>query len=187
MSSLLNFAQFLSASRKVQTETVSLLFEPCPALQDLIFSHFPLSSKISNFREFIEFVRVILLGLLNSEVLSKNNDLICNIIAAHPRLGAKKVESALSKAEQANLQNSSPDAEKEAQILDSLNKEYELAFPGLRFVVFVNGRGRPDIFHDMRSRISRNDFVLECKDSFNAMCDIALDRSKKLNLISSKL
>lgn len=36
-----------------------------------------------------------------------------------------------------------------------LNEEYEKKFPGLRFVVFVNGRGRGEIMEIMRERIAR--------------------------------
>jgi 2-oxo-4-hydroxy-4-carboxy--5-ureidoimidazoline (OHCU) decarboxylase len=80
------------------------------------------------------------------------------ILSAHPRLGAKKVESEQSRAEQAQLQNQGGvDAEAEAKMLSDLNDEYEKTFPGLRYVVFVNGRGRPAIMDDMRSRIARGD------------------------------
>lgn len=34
-----------------------------------------------------------------------------------------------------------------------LNAAYEAKFPGLRYVVFVNGRGRKEIMKDMRARI----------------------------------
>lgn len=34
-----------------------------------------------------------------------------------------------------------------------MNAEYEAKFPGLSYVVFVNGRGREEIMKDMRERI----------------------------------
>jgi len=37
--------------------------------------------------------------------------------------------------------------------LQRLNEEYEQKFPGLRYVVFVNGRDRDVIMNDMRTRI----------------------------------
>lgn len=85
------------------------------------------------------------------------------IIAAHPRLGAKKVDSKLSQAEQASLQSDPA----EAAILTDLNAQYEKTFPGLRYVVFVNGRSRPVIFEDMKRRIARNKFEVECEEAFN--------------------
>lgn len=62
----------------------------------------------------------------------------------------------------------------------ALNDKYETTFPGLRYVVFVNGRSREVIMNNMTERINRNDIVAERKEAFNAMCDIALDRAKKL-------
>jgi len=80
------------------------------------------------------------------------------ILDSHPRLGAKKVESAQSQAEQAQLQGGE---EGEAEKLAQLNAEYEAAFPGLRYVVFVDGRGRDVIMEDMRQRISGGDLEAE--------------------------
>ncbi|KAH8653724.1 OHCU decarboxylase-domain-containing protein [Xylariales sp. PMI_506] len=108
------------------------------------------------------------------------------ILGSHPRLGAKKVESAQSQAEQAQLNRASSatataeEVAAEAEKLRLLNDEYEAAFPGLRFVVFVNGRGRPAIMADMRRRIDRGDAREEEREAIRAMVDIALDRAGKL-------
>ena len=42
-----------------------------------------------------------------------------------------------------------------------LNDEYEEKFPGLRYVVFVNGRSRSVIMDDMRQRIASSDIKTE--------------------------
>ncbi|KAI1114560.1 Oxo-4-hydroxy-4-carboxy-5-ureidoimidazoline decarboxylase [Nemania sp. NC0429] len=106
------------------------------------------------------------------------------ILGSHPRLGAKRVDSAQSRAEQAQLNNSSNnnngEAETEAERLADLNREYEARFPGLRYVVFVNGRGRKVIMEDMRRRIDRGDVEAEEREAIQAMIDIALDRAAKL-------
>ena len=39
--------------------------------------------------------------------------------------------------------------------LARLNEAYEAKFPGLRFVVFVNGRGRGEIMGIMNERIEK--------------------------------
>ena len=52
------------------------------------------------------------------------------ILAAHPRLGEKKVDSELSRKEQAQFQSGAEEAER----LRKLNEEYEEKFPGLRYV-----------------------------------------------------
>ncbi|KAI1487086.1 Oxo-4-hydroxy-4-carboxy-5-ureidoimidazoline decarboxylase [Biscogniauxia mediterranea] len=102
------------------------------------------------------------------------------ILGSHPRLGAKKVDSAQSQAEQAQLNAASPGGADEAAQLRALNDEYEARFPGLRYVVFVNGRSRPAVMENMRYRIDRGDFAAEEKEAIQAMIDIALDRAKKL-------
>ncbi|RYP68470.1 hypothetical protein DL771_006622 [Monosporascus sp. 5C6A] len=102
------------------------------------------------------------------------------ILGSHPRLGAKKVESAQSRAEQAQL---NAGAEEEAAQLAALNAEYEARFPGLRYVVFVNGRGRPVIMRDMQERIARGDIRAEEREAIRAMVDIALDRARKLGAV----
>ncbi|KAI1259104.1 OHCU decarboxylase-domain-containing protein [Xylariaceae sp. FL1019] len=80
-----------------------------------------------------------------------------SILGSHPRLGAKKVDSAQSRAEQAQLKGSSDEAER----LAKLNAEYEERFPGLRYVVFVNGRSRDAVMEDMRRRIDRGSIESE--------------------------
>jgi len=94
------------------------------------------------------------------------------ILGAHPRLGAKKVESKLSQMEQAAMvkasggdSRSEEEIRQEQETLQKLNEDYENAFPGLRYVVFVNGRPRPVIFEDMQKRIERGDINAERKEA----------------------
>lgn len=154
-----------------QAEALGLLFEPCPTLIEYIQ---PVVAKPhDSWRQLIEEVRTSLEQLLRDP----KDERIPKIIAAHPRLGAKKVDSALSQAEQASLQAAS---EVEAAQLAELNAEYEKTFPGLRYVVFVAGRPRSVIMEDMRARIGRGDYEAETRTAVNAMCDIALDRARGL-------
>ncbi|KJR81889.1 uncharacterized protein SPSK_03614 [Sporothrix schenckii 1099-18] len=102
---------------------------------------------------------------------------LLNILCAHPRLGAKKVESTQSVAEQAQLNKASAN---EARLLAALNAEYEAAFPGLVYVVFVNSRSRDEIMENMRARIDRGVYALEEVEAIEAMTCIAKDRASKL-------
>ncbi|KAH3671908.1 hypothetical protein OGAPHI_000094 [Ogataea philodendri] len=156
------------------------LFEPCDTLKGyLIPLLFPKS--YSSYSQLIETARTLLLDLFDK--YSKDPALkptIDKIVSAHPRLGPPKNPntklSAHSSKEQAQL-NADPVL---AQKLVELNDLYEQTFPGLRFVVFVNGRSRDQIMENMNSRIKRNNINLEIQEAFNAMCDIALDRANKL-------
>ena len=152
MTSFPNFSQFLSSTSSEQAEVLALLFEPCEALQSLILEQVLKFNSSSSYLEFIEATREVLFKLLS---FSSNNadSLIQAIIAAHPRLGAKKVESKLSRDEQASLKSN----QQETELLIDLNKTYEQTFPGLRYVVFVNGRSRPINFYYMKRIITRND------------------------------
>ena len=53
------------------------------------------------------------------------------ILSAHPRLGETKVDSAQSRAEQAQLQT---DISGQQDRLQALNRVYERTFPGLRYM-----------------------------------------------------
>ncbi|KAI0512816.1 Oxo-4-hydroxy-4-carboxy-5-ureidoimidazoline decarboxylase [Xylaria bambusicola] len=109
---------------------------------------------------------------------SASREKLHDILGSHPRLGEKKVDSAQSRAEQAQLNTGG--AADEAERLAALNAEYEEKFPGLRYVVFVNGRSRDVVMEDMRRRIDRGDIRAEEKEAISAMVDIAMDRAKKL-------
>lgn len=143
---------------------LDLLFEPSedlhtlaiPTLRSITFATYP---------ELIDTLRDQLLAIAQSvQSDSSARKPLLSILGSHPRLGAKKVDSAQSAAEQAQLQSG---AESEAEKLAALNREYESKFPGLRYVVFVNGRSRDVIMEDMRRRIDRGDFAEEEKEAIN--------------------
>lgn len=154
------------------------LFEPCETLTRFLISQlFSNGQSYSSYKELIESARDQLLEYLKqAESTIPIKPEIAQIIAAHPRLGASAKLSEHSSNEQKSLQGT----QQEAQRLKELNNQYEQTFPGLRFVVFVNGRPRSEIMENMRQRIERNDIRLERVEAFNAMCDIALDRAQKL-------
>ncbi|KAF8440627.1 Oxo-4-hydroxy-4-carboxy-5-ureidoimidazoline decarboxylase [Terfezia claveryi] len=174
-SQILPAVSTLSSLTVEERATVlSHLFEPCQTLIELVVDD--LGQKIfDSYNEVIEHVRSLLLSVQASGSHSDTERLL-NILAAHPRLGAKRVESEHSKMEQASLAGSQGEIEKVKQ----LNDEYEMRFPGMRYVVFVNGRSQPIIMENMRQRISRGDIEKEKTEAINAMCDIAADRACKL-------
>jgi len=151
------------------------LFEPSTALHTLSLDL--LNTKtFPSYNDLIASVGVQLTDLSESPS-SSDVEWLDKILGAHPRLGSKKVESKQSEQEQAQLNSGGND---EAQKLKALNDEYEAAFPGLIYIVFVNGRGREEIMASMRQRIDRGDIRLERAEAIKAMCDIAADRSFKL-------
>lgn len=158
-----------------QYEVLTHLFEKCTTLESLTIGIVS-QGNYSSYEELIDLIHSRLQHLLSSD---QNDPRVYEIIAAHPRLGAKKADiaSSHSASEQASLQQQS---EEEAKQLKDLNDLYEKTFPGLRYVVFVNGRPRSEIMENMKMRIDRNDASLEKYEAFNAMCKIAIDRAKKL-------
>ena len=147
--------QIPSLSTEERAAILDLLFEPSTQLHTLSV---PLlhDQKFPSYAELIAAVGVQLTDLSESASTSDTTWLQI-ILGSHPRLGAKKVESAQSQAEQAQLQGSGEEAEQ----LRLLNEEYEKTFPGLRYVVFVNGRPRSVIMEDMKQRIASNDLKAE--------------------------
>lgn len=157
-----------------QEHLLDHLFEPCQTLKTLVTQGI-IKNAYSSYNDLIEAVRSELLHLLATS--DSSDPRINKIIGAHPRLGAQKVDSSHSKAEQASLQAKSAE---EGEKLAQLNAKYEQTFPGLIYVVFVNGRSRQAIMENMERRIAQGDVVAERKEAFNAMCDIAKDRASKL-------
>jgi 2-oxo-4-hydroxy-4-carboxy--5-ureidoimidazoline (OHCU) decarboxylase len=134
---------------------LDMLFEPSTQLHTLSV---PLLHETSfdSYNDLISAVGVQLTELSESASTSDTRWLH-DILGSHPRLGAKKVDSAQSAAEQAQLQGSGDEAEQ----LKKLNEEYEKTYPGLRYVVFVAGRGRGEIMEDMKQRIAGSDLKSE--------------------------
>ena len=144
-----------------QTDVLDTLFEPSPAIHATLLPVIR-TAEYSSWTDLIDACQIRLLALATSTEARPTSTLdptlLC-VLGSHPRLGEKKIESAHSAAEQANIQKGASDAQ-EAE-LARLNRQYEETFPGLRYVVFVNGRGRPEILDDMRSRIARADYTKE--------------------------
>ena len=105
------------------------LFEPCTALHTLSLELL-LTETFPSYNDLIASVGVQLTDLSESPSTS-DIEWLEKILGAHPRLGEKKVESAQSQAEQAQLNTG---GEEEATKLRELNEEYERTFPGLRYV-----------------------------------------------------
>lgn len=178
------------------TSILDLLFEPSDELHALAIPTLK-SITFATYPELIDTLRdqlLVIAKTVHPDPAARKP--LLSILGSHPRLGEKKVESAQSAAEQAQLRSG---GESEAERLAALNKEYETKFPGLRYVVFVNGRSRDVIMEDMRRRIDRGDFAAEEEEAINvslqsyyfliksalltclqAMASIAKDRAGKL-------
>ncbi|EHY52659.1 hypothetical protein ABEF95_012026 [Exophiala dermatitidis] len=175
MASLPPISSLPSLDTEERARVLDTLFEPCRQLHTLSVSLLR-EKTFSAYDELINAVGNQLRGLFESD-LESDAKWLDSILSAHPRLGEKKVDSEQSRKEQAQLNQGDPN---EAEKLAELNRKYEETFPGLRYVVFVNGRSRPVIMQDMQRRIERGDLRQEKLDAIQAMCDIASDRAKKL-------
>ncbi|EEP80121.1 conserved hypothetical protein [Uncinocarpus reesii 1704] len=163
-------------------EILDTLFERSKPLHSLAESLF-LQKECTSYQALIDFVRARLTALASSDN-PDDRTILLDILGSHPRLGEKTSPpnsgesralqespaqhlSELSRAEQSNLNEKAQEGS--AQQLVALNREYEQAFPGLRYVygincriiTFVNGRGRDAIMEEMRQRIDRHDIELE--------------------------
>jgi hypothetical protein len=101
------------------------LFEPCPALHTLSVEGLR-ENEFQSYNELITFVGSQLTSLYESKSISDDEWLV-KILVAHPRVGETS-DSALSNSEQKQL------GEEGAGDLKRLNKEYEMAFPGLIYL-----------------------------------------------------
>lgn len=137
------------------TAALDLLFEPTCYLHDLVLPF--LSSPFPSYPALIATIRDRLHALVRDAHHPHDDPerkhALHGILGSHPRLGEPRegVLSEQSKREQRNLKAGGDEAE--GRELARLNKEYEEVFPGLRYVVFVDGRGRGEVMADMRGRI----------------------------------
>ncbi|KAF2439063.1 hypothetical protein P171DRAFT_458229 [Karstenula rhodostoma CBS 690.94] len=154
------------------TQVLDLLFEPSPPLHALSLPVLK-STVFPTYDILIVAVNAQLSALARSDD-PKDIDRLSEILCSHPRLGEKKVESEQSRAEQAQLQKG---AEEEKEQLAALNKEYEEKFPRMRYVVFVNGRARPAIMENMRTRIDRGDIKAERQEAIQVRLSSLKDAS----------
>ncbi|EFE30072.1 uncharacterized protein ARB_03414 [Trichophyton benhamiae CBS 112371] len=161
----LEAASIASSSPAEQIAVLDILFEPSQNLHNLALPL--LQTPFNSYRELIDRVRAEL-HQLAERAASDDTDkkILYDILGSHPRLGAPKSShlSEFSRREQSNLATvTSPGqgAGDEADRLRKLNEEYERTFPGLRYVVFVCGRGRDVIMEDMRRRIDAADVSSE--------------------------
>ncbi|KAL8718333.1 MAG: hypothetical protein Q9225_004512 [Loekoesia sp. 1 TL-2023] len=150
------------------------LFEPSVPLHTLSVSLL-LEKSFDSYDDLISSIGLQLTELAESSSTS-DKEWLESILAAHPRLGQSEIESTQSKAEQAQLNTGKDSSD---QSLSQLNNLYEQSFPGLRYIVFVNGRDRSAIVEDMKSRIERRDAVAERNAAIKAMCEIAADRVRR--------
>ncbi|SCV99838.1 LAFE_0B03620g1_1 [Lachancea fermentati] len=178
------FTEFLDSSIDEQTKVLGTLFEHSDSLIWFTLKNKSFMTRHwAGYISFIESIRQRLLELCDDTeregISSRGVDHLANIIAAHPKLGEPKQQLSLhSLDEQKNLTND--DTPEVQQALSALNREYENIYEGLRFVVFVNGRSRPEIIDVMKRRInSGNTWYDEARLAIREMCDIAEDRARK--------
>jgi 2-oxo-4-hydroxy-4-carboxy--5-ureidoimidazoline (OHCU) decarboxylase len=115
---------------------LDLLFEPCTQLHTLSVS----TLREETFQSYDELAAAVgkqLTALFESD-LKSDQEWLEVILNAHPRLGEKKVESELSRREQAAMGGGTAGgpaaAADEEERLRGLNGRYEAVFEGLRYV-----------------------------------------------------
>lgn len=112
-----------------RAQILDVLFEPCRQLHTLSIESLK-ENTYGSYDELIGDIGRQLQVLYNSD-LASDEKWLNEILAAHPRLGEKKVDSEQSRAEQAQLNQGDPE---EAVKLAKLNEAYEKTFPDLRYV-----------------------------------------------------
>lgn len=165
--SLPSISSLHGADDKTIESVLDLLFEPSADLHALTIAAIRDGPPFTSYSTLIEYVGTLMSRLTQSPKPPNAQAMLHGILGSHPRLGEKKVDSAQSRAEQAHLNTSgaSQEKEEEAAKLKMLNDEYETRYPGLRYVVFVNGRSRIVVMQNMRERIDRGDIQLEEKEA----------------------
>ena len=108
---------------------LDLLFEPCGALHTLSINLLR-EQKFTSYDDLIAGIGMQLSDLAESSSTS-DTQWLEKILGAHPRLGEKKIDSAQSQTEQAQLASGHESGQDK---LSEMNALYEQTFPGLRYV-----------------------------------------------------
>ncbi|KAG7093980.1 hypothetical protein E1B28_007610 [Marasmius oreades] len=129
------------------SRTLAILFEPSPILfcilePQLQASLTTVARGITSYAD--------LVGLSISQIQSWDKDLQALFIAAHPRIGENKNLSALSANEQGATVPTSLEV---LNRLAHLNACYEKRYPGLRYIIFVDGRSRAAVAEVMEDQL----------------------------------
>jgi hypothetical protein len=134
-------SELSSLPATTRAQILDLLFEPSQALHTLSL---PLTAPNStqSFESYDDLIIAIGIQLteLAESTSTSDTEWLNQVLGSHPRLGEKKVDSKLSRMEQAAMAKASGDARSEEEIvteqdtLRKLNQDYEDAFPGLRYV-----------------------------------------------------
>lgn len=115
-----------------RVKVLAHLFEPCDALNTLALEYLA-TGPFDNYDEVITLIKQLLIDLKDTDSPS-NTAWLLKILAAHPRLGEKRIDSEHSRLEQASL---TAESEEEGIKLKALNKQYEETFPGQYIALFV--------------------------------------------------
>eukprot|EP00158_Paraphelidium_tribonemae_P000892 Partr_v1_DN23624_c1_g1_i2_m19097 putative Conserved hypothetical protein len=154
-----------SMSKSEFFEIVNLLFETAPPLADAIWLERPFHTY--------EAIVKCAEQLYSAKAFSSSQ--LVEIINAHPRIGAPKVQLSIASQQEQGHSSTANDDQVMARLKD-LNDQYERKF-GFKFVVFVNGRSRADIIPVLEQRM-QNSPEAELATGIQAMFDIARDRIK---------
>jgi 2-oxo-4-hydroxy-4-carboxy--5-ureidoimidazoline (OHCU) decarboxylase len=131
MTALPSISSLPSLPTERRAHILDTLFEPCTQLHTLSVATLH-DNAFPDYASLVSAISDQLTFLLNSSSTS-DSEWLNAILSAHPRLGEKKVDSELSRREQAQLQEGGGGGEK-GEELTLLNRQYEERFPGLRYV-----------------------------------------------------
>jgi 2-oxo-4-hydroxy-4-carboxy--5-ureidoimidazoline (OHCU) decarboxylase len=138
------FPDETNVSPDALSECLAILFEPSPVLYSHLAPQLAASADRARTTTYSDLVDASI-----TTIQSWDRDLQAQFIAGHPRIGEVSGLSKLSQAEQA-AKATSPIVLKR---LTHLNACYEHAYPGLRYITFVNGRSREVILEEMETRL----------------------------------
>ncbi|GAA5899928.1 hypothetical protein JCM6882_007004 [Rhodosporidiobolus microsporus] len=142
-----------SPSHHAYLPVLSQLLEPSPPLSALLtpqlyetIAALPAADKPKDYHQFLA---------LAQQVVDKwDIEDQAAFLAAHPRIGETKGLSKSSEGEQAPQPGQGVTPGEVLKRLQNLNSLYEQAFPGLRYITFVNGRSRAEIIPELEGLLT---------------------------------
>ena len=127
---------------------LEILFEHSPILVNLLEPQ--LNTVLKSSPPLTSYTELINVAL--SEIAKWDLQAQSEFISGHPRIGEVKNLSKLSASEQ-GATGANPTPPEVLTRLAHLNACYEVVYPGLRYITFVNGRSRAAIVEEMESAL----------------------------------
>lgn len=150
LPTLSDIQTYPSSPRSPLATSLEILFEHCPILNTKLEPQLhAILQTAPKLESYTELIHIALTEIQRWDLRSQAES-----VGGHPRIGETKNLSKLSASEQGALDLQNPTPSEVLSRLAHLNTLYEVKYPGLRYITFVNARTRAEIVKEMEDMLN---------------------------------